>query len=96
MEGKACCLGRKSTKLSTFWKIANIFISVDNDTINNSERYFTCGVINLENLGHEILVILLFFLKYGHLKTKFPLRLFIVSLSTETKTQQLNSFQKKY
>ena len=61
--------------------------------MNNSGRYFTCGVCHLENIvtklckkatiGHEILVI---FLKYGNLHTQFPSEFSIVSLSTETET----------
>ena len=43
---------QKTSKFSTFWKIFNLYInvSVDNDTITNSGRYFTYGVCNLENI----------------------------------------------
>ena len=68
---------QKTSKFSTLWKIFNsyIYVSVVNDPINNSRRYFTWRVCNLGNIvtsGHEILVISLYFLKYGNLKTKFP------------------------
>ena len=51
-----CCLGRKHQNLVLFWKIFNsyIYVSVDKDTINNSERYFTCGVCNLENIAKNL------------------------------------------
>ena len=46
------CLGRKHQNLVLFWKIFNscMYFLVDCDTINNSGRYFTCGVSNLENI----------------------------------------------
>ena len=51
MELITCCLGRKHKKFVLFWKIFNsyIYVSVDCEAINNSGRYFTFGVCNLEN-----------------------------------------------
>ena len=56
---------------------------MDYDTINNSRRYLLVESViwkidlSWQNykkaaLGHDILVISLYFLKYGNLRTKFP------------------------
>ena len=70
MELLTCCFGRKHKNLVLFWKIFSsymyIYVLLGNDTVNDSGRYFTCGVCNFKNivknckkasLGHEILVI---------------------------------------
>ena len=66
LNGTHGLLSRQKTyKFSTFLKNIQFYISVsvDKDAMNNSGRYFTCGVCNLENvvtklqkatLGHEI------------------------------------------
>ena len=50
-----CCLGRKHINLVLFWKIFNsyIYVSVDYETINNSGKYFTCRVCNLEKYSDK-------------------------------------------
>ena len=42
----------ENKNLVLFWKIINFYIYdlVDNDTINNSGRYFPCGVCNLKKI----------------------------------------------
>ena len=54
-EFLTCCLDRKYKSLVHFGKTFNtytlyIYVSVDYNTSSNSERYFTCGVCNFENL----------------------------------------------
>ena len=65
----------------------SMFQWIHNDTINNAGRYFICRVCNLENivknckkaiLGHEILVLSLYFLECGNLHTKFPSEFYCV------------------
>ena len=50
------CLGGKHNNLVLFWKIFSSYInvSVDYDTINNSGKYFTCRVCNLENIVRKL------------------------------------------
>ena len=73
-----CCLGRKHKNLVLFWKISIFWWIITQSTI--LEDILRRGVCNLENivtkqykatLGNEILVISLYFLKYGNLHTKF-------------------------
>ena len=75
---KLDCFCRKHPNLVLFWKIFNslIYVLVNKDTINNSERYFICEICNLGNtvtnckktpMGSEIFVISRNFLKYGSL-----------------------------
>ena len=51
-ELMTCCLGRKHKNLVLLKKNFNfyVYVSVDNDTINNSGRYFSCEVCNLESI----------------------------------------------
>ena len=52
-ERMTYCLSRKHQNSVLFLEnipFLYIYVSVDNDTINNSGKYFTCGVCNLENI----------------------------------------------
>ena len=46
-EQMTWCLGRKSQKWGFIWKLFDfcIYVLVNNNTINNTGRYFTCAVL---------------------------------------------------
>ena len=89
-ELMTCCVGRKhqNSKFSFY-----TYVFVDKDKITNSERYFTYGVCNLENVVTKLLEdnfrswdigYFTIFSKLCEFTNSISFRIFIVSLSTET------------
>ena len=59
-----CCLGRKCKNSMLFWKIFNsyVYVSVDNGTMKNCGRHFTCGVCDLKNIVKNCKKVITFWL----------------------------------